>query len=222
VKLHFDPISTTSRPVLLFLAEHDLDVEQARLDFMAGEHLEDAFAALNPNRQVPVLEDGDLVLTESAAILRYLADVAGSPAYPRDLKARARVNAAMDWINTQFVRDLGYNHLYPQVLPSHAFRSADAAAEVVERGRQGAHRWLAVMNGHMLAADRPFLGGDHLSLADYMGAVHVGFAEAVGFDLSPWPLIEAWLHRMKGRPSWAPVHAAFYGLVAAMRSGRAA
>jgi glutathione S-transferase len=217
VKLYCDPISTTSRPVLLFLAEHDLPVETARLDFMGGEHRTDAFAAINPNRQVPVLADGDFVLTESSAILKYLADVAGSPTYPTELRARARVNAAMDWVNTQLVRDLGFLHLYPRVLPGHAYASAEAQAEVTARGGAAAKTWLDVMDGHMLGG-RAHLAGDDLSLADYLGGVHVGFAETVGFDLSPWPNVQGWLGRLQARPAWREVHAAFYGLVAAMRS----
>jgi len=216
VKLYSDPISTTSRPVLMFLAEHDLPVEQVRLDFMGGEHRGEAFAAINPNRQVPALVHGDLAIGESSAILKYLADLAASPAYPADLRARARVNATMDWVATQLVRDLGFNHLYPQVLPGHAFAHPDAQAEVVARGAENARRWLDVMDAHMLG-DSPFLCGADISLADYMGAVHVGFAEAAGFDLSPWPNVCAWLARMQARPSWREVHAAFYGLVAATR-----
>jgi hypothetical protein len=57
----------------------------------------------------PWLEDDDFHLTESSAILKYLADKIGSPAYPKDLKARAKVNEVMDWINTNFYRDWGYN-----------------------------------------------------------------------------------------------------------------
>ena len=70
---------------------------------------------LNPNCLVPILEDGDLRLTESSAILKYLADKIGSPAYPKDLKRRAKVNEMMDWINTNFYRDWGYNLAYPQL-----------------------------------------------------------------------------------------------------------
>ena len=54
------------------------------------------FSAINPNQAVPVLQDGEFRLTESSAILKYLADRVGSPSYPRKLQMRARVNEAMD------------------------------------------------------------------------------------------------------------------------------
>jgi glutathione S-transferase len=62
---------------------------------MMGEHYEDEFTAINPNRMVPALEDGEFRLTESSAILKYLASKLEAPEYPRDLKKRARVDEVM-------------------------------------------------------------------------------------------------------------------------------
>ena len=79
-----------------------------------------------------MLEDGDLRLTESSAILKYLADKIGSPAYPKDLKQRAKVNEVMDWINSNFYRDWGYNLCYPQLFPHLKRRSDEAQAATLE------------------------------------------------------------------------------------------
>ena len=89
MKLYMHPVSMTSRPVRLFIAESGIDVEEQIVDLMTGEHYKEPFVSINPNRMVPVLEDGDLRLTESSAILKYLADKIDSPAYPKDLKQRA-------------------------------------------------------------------------------------------------------------------------------------
>ena len=70
MKLHMHKISTTSRPILLFCSENQIDVEVVIVDLMVGEHMQEPFAKLNPSKQVPVLEDGDFVLTESSAILK--------------------------------------------------------------------------------------------------------------------------------------------------------
>ena len=104
MKLYMHPVSMTSRPVRLFIAENGIQVEEQVVDLMTGEHLQPSFAAVNPSKMVPVLEDDGLRLTESSAILKYLADKTNSPAYPKDLKQRAKVNEAMDWFNSNFYR----------------------------------------------------------------------------------------------------------------------
>ena len=95
MKLYYHPISTTCRPIMLFAAEAGIALDYEFVDLFTGAHYKPEYEAINPSKQVPVLEDGDLVLTESSAILKYVADKVGSPAYPKDLKARARVNEVM-------------------------------------------------------------------------------------------------------------------------------
>ena len=64
MKLHMHPASITSRPVRLLIAEKGLDVEEVVVDLMTGAHHQEPFVSFNPNRLVPVLEDGDLRLTD--------------------------------------------------------------------------------------------------------------------------------------------------------------
>ena len=79
MKLYTYPGSPVCRPIAMFIADHKLEVEQQVVDLMAGEQNQPAFAAINPNNAVPVLEDGAFRLTECSAILKYLADVVNSP-----------------------------------------------------------------------------------------------------------------------------------------------
>lgn len=66
------------------------------------------YGRLNPNRLIPVLQDGSVVLWESNAIVRYLAEKFGSDSgfYPHDIVARARANQWLDWVNSTFYVDL--------------------------------------------------------------------------------------------------------------------
>src|SRR6478736_1082679 len=84
MKLYYHPVSTVSRPVVLFAADSGIPLDYQVVDLMKGEHMQDAYGAVNPSRLVPVLKDGDFRLTESSAILKYLADKVDSPAYPKD------------------------------------------------------------------------------------------------------------------------------------------
>ena len=117
MKLYMHPISMTSRPVRLFLADNKIDCEEEVVDLMKGAHHQEPYASLNPTRLVPMLVDGDFQLTESSAILKYLADKVGSPAYPKDLKQRAKVNEVMDWINSNDMSSVLLRH-YPDLAPA--------------------------------------------------------------------------------------------------------
>jgi len=108
MKLYMHPVSTTSRPVMQFIADNDIKCDMEVVDILKGAHYEPAYSKINPNHLIPMLEDGDFRLTESAAILRYLAEKIDSPAFPKDIKQRARVNEVMDWFNSNFYRDWGY------------------------------------------------------------------------------------------------------------------
>jgi glutathione S-transferase len=219
MKLYYDPISTTCRAITFFLADAGITVELEPLDLFAGQNLSPEFSAINPNQLVPVLVDGDFVLNESSAILKYLAETAGSPAYPATLKPRAQVNAAMDWFNTQVARDLGGCLVYPQVLPAHHMPPMEPEAMLVY-GRHQAERWLTILDRHMLG-DRPFVCGGAITLADYLGFAHVTLAELVDFDVSPWPNVCRWIAVMKARPGWAAAHAGFNGWIASQRASAA-
>ena len=220
IKLYHDPISTTSRPILLFLAEHDLPVEKIVVSLMDGEHRREEYTAINPNQAVPVLVDDDLAIGEGSAILKYLADLASSPTYPLDLKARARINAMMDWFNTGLSKDLNWQYCYLQMFAHHRYENPTVQTAVMRRGLERAKSWLSILDANYFGHGGDFLLGRQISLADYLGAAYLSVAEAVDFDLSPWPRVAAWMDRMRARPSWAEAHPAFDRLVAAIRELR--
>jgi len=218
MKLYMHPISMTSRPVRMFIADNNIPVEEVVVDLMTGEHHQEPFKSYNPNLLVPVLEDGDLKLTESSAILKYLADKIGSPTYPTDLKTRAKVNEMMDWLNTNFYRDWGYGLAYPQIFPHHKRRSDEAHESTIEWGQQNSRHWLSVLNDHWIGPHNDYLVGNTLTIADYFGAGLVTLGEVIRCDLSAYPNIQRWLANMKKTPNWTKVNEAFYGLVEAVKS----
>jgi glutathione S-transferase len=217
MKLYMHPISTTSRPIRLFVAEHRIPVEEEVVDIMTGAQYNPPYSAVNPNCLVPMLEDGDLRLTESSAILKYLADKVGSPAYPKDLKQRAKVNEVMDWINTNFYRDFGYGLCYPQLFPNLKRRSDEAQAATLEMGKEHSKRWLKVLNDYWIGPDKNYLVGDQVTIADYFGACLVSIGEIIKVDFSAYPNIKRWLDNVAKLPAWPKVNEAFNGLVAAVK-----
>ena len=214
MQLYSNPASTVCRPILLFLADHDLPVEIVEVDLMTRENRADWYLAVNPNGTVPALIDGGFRITESATILRYLAGLVGSPAYPEEPRARAKVDEALDWFNTGFYRDHGYGLVYPQILPHYA-TLAEPALLAFHAERAAAR--LEVLDRHMIGANR-FVAGNEISLADYFGASLVTMGEMIGFDMTPYPNVGRWLATMAARPGWAEANAAFYGWQEAVRA----
>jgi glutathione S-transferase len=216
MKLYMHPVSITSRPVRLFIAENGIEVDEVMVDLMTGEHYQDPFTAINPNRLVPVLEDGDLRLTESSAIPKYLADKIDSPAYPKDLKQRARVNEVMDWFNSNFYRDYGYGLVYPQLFPHHKRRSDEAQAASIAWGKERTLVWLKLLNDHWIGA-KPYLCGDQITIADYFGACILTAGEVIRCDFSPYPNVQRWLGTIKQLKSWPKINEALDGYAEAVK-----
>lgn len=158
------------------------------VDLTTGAQTRPPYSDQNPNMMVPMLEDGDLKLTESSAILKYLADKINSPAYPKDLKQRAKVNEVMDWLNTGFYRDFGYNFCYPQLFPHHKRRSDEAHAGAIEWGKEKSRRWLKLLDEYWIGPKKDFLCGDQITIADYFGSGIVSIGEIVHVDFSNYPL----------------------------------
>lgn len=210
MKLYFHPVSTTCRPIMLFAAEHGLELDYQLVDLFTGAHLKPDYAAVNPCCQVPLLEDGEFRLSESSAILKYLAELNASPAYPADLRVRARINEAMDWFNTGFYRDLGYGLIYAQVLPHFKYEDAAVQAAVLARAGERSRRWLGVLDQHFIGPDRNYVVGDTMSLADYLGACLVTVGEVIRLDYSAYPNVVRWLNTIKARPAWGKVNEGFY------------
>jgi glutathione S-transferase len=215
-KLYMHPVSMTSRPIRLFIAESGIKLQEQLVDLMKGEHLAPDFTGRNPSQMVPMLEDGDFRLTESSAILKYLADKVGSPAYPSDRVRRAKIDEMMDWLNTQFYRDWAYNLCYPQIFPHHKRRSDEAHAGTIEWGKHNSRRWLQVLNDHWIGNNQ-YLVGNQITLADYFGAGLVTLGETIHVDFSKYPNVARWLGNMKKLKSWERVNEVFNGLVASTR-----
>lgn len=217
MKLYYHPASTTSRMITLFAAEDGIDLDYQIVDLFSGAHLKPEFAAINPNSMVPVLEDSDFRLTESSAILKYLADKVSSAAYPRDLRERARVNEMMDWFNANLYKDFGYGLIYPQLFPHHKRPSDEIQSGTVAWGKQKAQGWFKILDEHLLGPKKPFLCGDKITLADYFGVEMVALGDFIRCRDSAYPNVEGWLGRMKSLKSWAKVHEVSDGFAASIK-----
>ncbi len=218
MKLYMYPASTTCMPILLFCAEHNIALDQRIVDLMNGEHMGADFVKINPMHRVPMLEDGDMKLTESSAILKYLAEKVGTEHYPKDdIRKRAQINERMDWFNTGFYMDYGYNLVYPQVLP-HIKRGSEAAQRAtLAWGQEKSRHWLALLNDHWIGPENNFVCGSEITLADYMGSSFVTLGTLIGQQFDPYPNIIRWIEAMKSLPNWDGIYQPFVGWAASVQ-----
>jgi glutathione S-transferase len=217
MKLYMHPASTTSRPVMQFIADNKIACEQQVVDLFKGEHHGEAYTKVNPNRMVPMLEDGDFRLSESATILRYLAETIGSAAYPKGLRPRAKVDELLDWFNSNFYRDWGYGLVYPQVFPQHKRADDAVQSATVAWGLDRSKVWLKTLNDHWLGHGKSWLTGE-LSIADYFGIGLVTAGELIHCDFKPYPNVVRWVAAMKARPSYGEIYQVFNGIVESTKS----
>jgi glutathione S-transferase len=218
VKLYMNPVSTTCRPILQFAIDEGIQLETQVIDLMKGEQYGPEYSCINPNHCVPLLEDGDFRLSESASILRYLADKVGSAAYPKDLRKRAKVNEMLDWFNSNFYRDWGYAFIYPQLFPHLKRPDPTVQAATLAWGREKARGWLQILNDSLIGPDKTYLCGSEITLADYFGAAMVTAGEFIHCEPTAYPNVCRWLKAVKARPSYAEANAIFNGFCDSLKA----
>lgn len=211
MKLYMHPASTTCRPIMLFAAEEGIALEQQVVDILAGEQRKPEYLAINPSGLVPTLVDGAFRLTESSAIMKYLADKSGSAAYPKDLQARARVNEAMDWLNTNFYRAFGYGLCYAQLLDPYKLPDAAAQRLALDAAKPRAEHYLQLLDSHWLGARKSYICGERITLADYFASGLLSLGEVIGCTFAAYPNVVKWYGRMKSLPHWQDTNAGVYG-----------
>lgn len=188
--------STNVKKALWCLEE--LGVPYTRVDAggVFGIVGEPAYAAKNPNRLVPCLEDGELVLWESNAIVRYLAAQYGEPAlWNPDPRQRAEADKWMDWVTSTLAapfRAVFWNLVRTPV------EQRDMAA--VEASLAKCSELLAIPD-RILAA-QPFLSGANLGMGDIpLGCYAYAWFE-MPIERPELPHLQAWYQRLQERPAY--------------------
>jgi glutathione S-transferase len=173
------------------LAEIGLAYEHIPLGGKHGGTRDPAYLALNPNGLVPTLCDGELVVWESHAILRYLAATyAAGTLWPESPSARAVVDQWTDWTATTFQPAwiAAFWNVVRTPVPQH--NAAAIAKSLVET-----ERCLSIMEERLSA--HLFLGGDALTYADIAAGVAMYRWTTMPVERAPHPAVAAWHARLR-------------------------
>ena len=199
--LHEDSRSGNCFKIRLTASHLDIPLEFRNYDVMKGETRTTEFLAqVNGNGRIPVLQDGDLFLPESNAACFYLAD--GSDLIPTGRFGRADMLRWMFWEQ--------YNH-EPNIATLRfwlAFVGEDKLTslqrQLLSAKREAGEAALALMERHL--AERDWLVGDAISLADIALYAYTHVAADGGFALSQYPAVSLWLDRVAGHPRHVPMN----------------
>ena len=192
MKLYGYPPTRTIR-ALWMLRELDLDFEYVQVDPTKGEHRRPEFLAVNPAGKLPALVDDDLVLTESIAIVLYLAEKYPERGFlPTDLRARAQVYRWLLFTATELEQPIWriakHTHQYPieKRLPAE-----------IPNARQDFLDMAVIMEKHL--ETRRVLVGENATVADFVAAYTLDMASMVHL-LETLPNLRAYMERMYARP----------------------
>jgi glutathione S-transferase len=196
-RLHGYPLSGHSHRAQLFGSLLGLPLELVHVELTKGEHKQPAFLALNRFGQVPVLQDGATTVSDSNAILVYLAERYDEQHryWPTNPERRAQVQR---WLSVA-AGQLAAGPAAARMVRVFGAKLDHAAA--VEK----AHQLFAVLESEL--ADRSFLVGDSATLADIALYTYTAHAPEGDVSLEAYPYIRAWLARVEALPGFVPMKA---------------
>lgn len=199
MRLYHHPMSANSRAVLMTVYELNAPVELEFVDLQRQEQLKAPFLKMNPNHRVPVLQDGDFSLWESRAIMQYLADLTpGQSIYPAELRARADVNRWLFWCGQHFAPAVGI-FFWENLVKGMIGRGTPDPVEL-RRGDALFNEFASVLDHHL--ADRQWICGSSLSLADLSVAAAYGCATPGKAPVAWYANVEKWFRRMQTLEVW--------------------
>ncbi|MBO6505652.1 MAG: glutathione S-transferase [Kordiimonadaceae bacterium] len=204
ITLYRHPLSGHAHRVELMLSLLKLDYNLIDIDLLKGEQKQPSFTAKNPFGQVPVLEDGDVTLWDSNAILIYLARTYGNGAWlPLDPVEEAKVTP---WLS----------------IAAGKIAFGPAAARLVTVFGAGLDHEVAKSTAYALfdvmekvLGNSQFLAGDNATIADVAGYSYIAHAPEGDVSLADYPNVRAWLARIEALVGFVPMQETKAGLRAA-------
>ncbi|HSD74454.1 MAG TPA: glutathione S-transferase family protein [Steroidobacteraceae bacterium] len=202
INLYVFPPSPRAFKVLATAAHLGLEHNMRFVDLTKGEQDTPEFAALNPNRRMPVLEEDGFVLWESNAILQYLAaKKPESGMLPTDARGRADVTRWQCWDLAHW--DPACAILIFENLVKKLLAMGDPDPKELARGQERFQAVAEVLDGHLKG--RKFITGDQVTVADFSIGAPLNMARPAGIPLDRYPEIKRWHATLSELPAWRKI-----------------
>ncbi|XP_076165361.1 glutathione S-transferase 1-1-like [Ptiloglossa arizonensis] len=188
VDLYYAPMSSPCRAVLLAAEAIGFPLNLKEINLLEGENLTPEYEQINPQKTVPFLLDGDYKLSESRAIMSYLADQYGKNdrLYPKTPTGLALVNQRLHF-------DIGtlYKAVKDYYYPVAFGKTKDYNPEQYEK-LKGAFE---VLDSFLEGQD--YIAGRNLTIADLALATTVSTAEVLDFEIDNYSNVARWMEKIK-------------------------
>ena len=198
LKLYDHPLSGNSYKSRLALNQLGIEYERINIDVFKGEQNDPKFAALNPNKKIPVLVDEDFVMWESNALLFYIGKkYSPNPLYPEDPRTHGLVAQWLLFGKTTIDPNLARARYLTRFVSREMHEQQELA-------KYRAHGMLAlkILDDHL--RDNEFLAGDY-SIADIGCYPYVHLAPEGEIDIEAYPWVMSWIERIESQPGYIPM-----------------
>jgi glutathione S-transferase len=197
MKLYGFPPSPNTWKVRAVAAQLGIPLDLALIDLTKPRTPD--YLALNPAGRTPTLVDGDFTLTESNAIMQYLASRVPSTLWPDDARSRADITRWQSWQlahwGSECCQPLIFQRLVKKLLN---LGPPDEA--VVAKGTEAFNREARMLDAHL--SKQPYLVGDAVTLADFAVAAQLFYAKEGELPLAPYAHVRDWFARVSALPAW--------------------
>jgi glutathione S-transferase len=197
MKLYGFPPSPNTWKVRAVAAHLGIPLEMQFVDLTKPRAAD--YLALSPAGRTPTLVDGDFKLTESNAILQYIASQKPNSLWPNDPRARADITRWQCWQLAHFGKEacepLIFNRLVKKLLN---LGPPDEAA--IAKGTDAFHKEAKLLDAQLAKA--PYLVGKELTLADFAVAAPLFYIQQGGLPVEPYAKLRDWFGRVSALPAW--------------------
>ena len=202
--IYYHPLSFPSLSSLFTAEALGLEYERKVVNLQDGEQRSEDYVKINSFSRVPALKDRDFTLSESGAIMRYLARREGSRLYSEDIQEAATIDRWLDYVTHHLRTDIGRIQFHRMIGP---MLGQEPNQETIEMCEGFVQQNLAIIE-EVLSAQR-FLCADHMTLADIMLVTALEPEKTAKLDLTAFPALTAWLTARRSEPFYTNVHSHF-------------
>jgi len=203
-KIYYHPLSFPSLAPVFAAEAMGMSYEKEIVDLQTGQQKSPEYLAINPYGKVPAMKNGDFVMSESAAIMRYLARKEGSEFYPDNIEAQAEIDQWMDFVNHHIRSAIGRVQFNRFAAPLLGLESDESSVLV---GLNFLEKNLPIIESRL--SEHAFLCGDKMSLADIALVAALEPDKTAKVDLSPYSTLSGWLKARRSETFYTNVHSHF-------------